>query len=85
MAIKALSKLVGSQAINKGVDKIILVEKQEAIRIFGYMPRLIGSRGAYFPVMGSYLLSHVGSTKALPLLKDYRKQEFLRFRGKIED
>ena len=85
MAIKSLSKFVGSQPINKGMDKIILFEKQEAIMVFGYMPRLIGSRAAYFHVMGSYLLSHVGSAKALPMLKDYRKQEYLRFRGKLED
>ena len=84
MAIKALSKFVGSQPINKGVDKIILVEKEEAVRVFGYMPGPTGSRVAYFPVMGSYLLSHVGFAKVLAMLKDYRKQEFLRFRGKIE-
>ena len=46
MAIKALSKFVGSQPIKKGVDKIIRVEKEEAMRVFGYMPRLIGSKAA---------------------------------------
>ena len=84
MAIKALSKFVGSHPINKGMDKIILVEKQEAIRVFNYMPGLTGSRVAYFPVMGSYLLSNDGSVKALAMFKDYKKQEFLGFRGKIE-
>ena len=57
MAIKALSKFVGSQPINKGVDKIILLEKQEVIRNFGYMPRFIGSKVAYILVMGVYFLS----------------------------
>lgn len=84
MAFKALSRFVGSQPFNKGVDKIILLEKQEAIRIFGYMPGLTGSRAAYFAVMGAYLLSHMGSAQALSSLKDYRKQEYLRFRGKVD-
>ena len=73
MAFKALSKFVGSQPFNKGVDKIILLEKEEAIRVFGYMPGLHGSKAAYFAVMGSYLLSHVGSAQPLLSLKDYRK------------
>lgn len=84
MAFKALSKFVGSRPFNKGVDKIILVEKEEAIRIFGYMPGLRGSRAAYFAVMGGYLLSHLGSAKDLSRLKDYKKQEYLRFKGKLE-
>ena len=84
MAFKALSKFVGSQPFNKGVDKIILVEKQEEIRVFGYMPGLSGSRTAYYSIMGAYLLSHVGSAQALSRFKDHKKQEYLRFRGNLE-
>ena len=59
MAFKTLSRFVGSQPFNKGVHKIILLKKQEPIRIFGYMPELTGSRAAYFAVMGAYLQSSV--------------------------
>ena len=66
------------------MDKIILVEKQEAIRAFGYMPGLNLSRTGYFATMGAYLLAHVGCAKDLLALKDYRKQEYLRFRGNLD-
>ena len=66
-------KVVGSRPINKGVDKIILLEKQEAIRIFGYMPGLNASRATYFGTLGAYILAHVGCAKDLLRLKDYRK------------
>ena len=84
LAFKALSKFVGSRPIGKGADKIILIEKQEAIRIFGYMPGLNASRLAYFATLGAYMLAHVGSSKELVRLKDYKKQEYLRYRGKLE-
>ena len=84
LAFKALSKFVGSRPIGKGADKIILVEKQEAIRIFGYMPGLIASRAAYFATLGAYMLAHVGNAKELVRLKDYRKQMYLRYRGRLE-
>ena len=84
LAFKALSKIVGSRPISKGVDKIILLEKEEAIRIFGFMPGFNGSRAAYFATLGAYMLSHTGSAKELIKLKDYRKHEYLRFRGKVD-
>ena len=84
LAFKALSKVNGSIPVNKGVEKIILVEKQEAIRAFGYMPGLNVSRAAYFATMGAYMLAHVGCAKDLLALKDYRKQEYLRFRGNLD-
>ena len=65
--------------INKGADKIILVEKHEAIGTFGYMPGLKVFRAGYFATMGAYMLAHVGCAKDLLTLKDYRKQEYLRF------
>ena len=73
MAFKALSRVVGSSPLNKGVDKVILLEKQEAIRIFGYMPGLNVSRAAYFATLGAYMLDHVGCAKDLVRLKNYRK------------
>ena len=84
LAFKALSRVVGSKPINKGVDKIILVEKQEAIRIFGYMPGLNVCRASYFATLGAYMLAHVGCARDLLRLKDYKKQKYLRFRGDLD-
>ena len=84
LAFKALSRVVGSRPINKGVDKIILVEKQEAIWIFGYMPGLNVCRASYFSTLGAYMLAHVGCAKDFLTLKDYKKQVYLRFRGDVE-
>ena len=74
LAFKALSRVVGSRPINKGVDKIILVEKQEAIQIFGYMHGLNVCRASYFATLGAYMLAHVGCARDLLKLKDYKKQ-----------
>ena len=63
LAFKALSKFVGSRPIGKGADKIVLIEKLEAIRIFGYMPGLNASRAASFATHGAYMLAHVGLQK----------------------
>ena len=84
LAFKALSRVNGSVPINKGVDKVILVKKQEAIRAFGYMPGFNVSRAGYFATMGAYMLAHLGCAKDLLLLKDYKKQEYLRFRGNLD-
>lgn len=83
-AFKALSRVVGSQPLNKGVDKVIFLDKQEAIRVFGYMPGFIGSRAAYFGTMASYILTHVGSAQEIKKIQGYNKQEFLKYRGEIE-
>lgn len=83
-ALKALSKVVGSQPLHRGVEKIILVEKQEAIRVFGYMPGCAASRAGYWGTMASYILAHLGDAKEIKRLQGYRKQEFLKYRGEIE-
>ena len=83
-ALKALSRVVGSQPLHKGIEKIILVEKQEAIRIFGYMPGYVGSRAGYFRTMVSYVLAHVGKAEEIKKIQGYKKQEFLKYRGEIE-
>lgn len=84
MALKALSRVVGSEPLHRGVEKIILVEKQEAIRIFGYMPGLVASRAAYYGTLGAYILAHKGSVQDMKNLMGYRKQDFLKCRGQIE-
>ena len=75
LAFKALSKVVGSSPINKGVDKIILLEKHKAVRIFGYMLCLNVCRASYFATMGFYILVHVECAKNFLKLRYYKKQE----------
>ena len=83
-ALKALSKIVGSQPLHRGVEKIILVEKEEAIRIFGYMPGFNGSRAAYFATMAAYILAHLGSAQEVKKIQGYNKQEYLKYRGEVD-
>lgn len=82
LAIKALSKVVGSYQFPLGLEKIIFVEKEQAIRVFGFFPGLIGSRGGYFGAMASYVLANSGDLRLQ--LAGYNKQKYLKFRGDIE-
>ena len=83
LAIKALAKVVGSYQLPPGLEKLILVEKEEAIRVFGFFPDLVGSRAGYFGTMASYVLAHSGDLKRQMI--GYNKQKFLKFRGKDDE
>ena len=48
------------------------------------MPGLNASRLVYFATLGAHVLSHVGCAKDMLALKDYKKQEYLRYRGKVD-
>ena len=82
LAIKAMSKVVGSHKFPPGLEKIILVEKEQAIRVFGFFTGLVGSRGGYFGAMASYVLANSGDL--IRQLTCYNKQKYLKFRGDIE-
>ncbi len=84
LALKALSGIVGSHAIPKTAEKVVLIEKEEAIRIFGFLPGCDGSRSAYFATMAAYVLSHTGDPLESEKITSYRKQEYLKHRGQIE-
>ena len=83
LAIKALAKVVGPYQLPSGLEKLILVEKEEAIRVFGFFPGLVGSRASYFGTMASYVLAHSGDLKRQMI--GYNKQKFLKFRGEDDE
>ena len=42
------------------------------------------TRASYFAIMGSYILAHAGCAKDLLKLRDYKKQEYLIYRGNVD-
>lgn len=80
LTFKTLSHFLGGHPISRGVSKVILLEKQAAIQVFGYGCGMMCSRAGYF-------LSYTAYAKALGIddpkdLTPYGKHHMLRHREK---
>ena len=84
LTLRVLSRVVGSQPLSFKSEKIILIEKAEAVRVFGHHPLISASRAGYFTCLTGYALACMDKP-APKMIGWYKKQEFLRYRGKIID
>lgn len=74
-AIKVLSRCLGGYAIRMNADKVMLVEKQLAVDIFGQAPGVYAMRSKYYLAYAAYGLS-CGVRDSSQLL-EYGKREML--------
>ncbi|MCO5547068.1 hypothetical protein L7F22_000509 [Adiantum nelumboides] len=82
-AIKTLSRFMGFLPLPKNVNRILLLERAAAFRIFGYAPGFHGSRAGYFLCYSSYVISNNDTN--VKLLAGYKRRKFLRYRGKLPE
>lgn len=82
-AMKVLSRLMGYSYIPFNANKIMLLEKTAAVRIFGYSPGLWSSRAGYFLCYSAYALANK-NTDTKPL-EGYSRKKFLRYRGDMPE
>lgn len=82
-ALKVLSCFMGFLPIQFNANKIMLLEKTCAMRIFGYGPGFWASRAGYFLCYASYALAHEETD--VNRIGGYSRKKFLRYRGNIPD
>ena len=75
--IKVLSRYLGGYTIRMNADKVMLVEKQVALDIFGQSPGVYAMRSRYYLAYAAYGLScGIRDANELP---DYGKRQLLCF------
>lgn len=83
-ALKVLSRFMGyNHPIQFNANKIMMLEKSAALRIFGYGPGFWPSRAGYFLCYSAYALAH--GEKDLEKLSGYKRKKFLRYRGELPE
>lgn len=80
-ALKTLSKYMGFHPLQSNSNKVLLLERSAAFRIFGHAPGFQASRAGYFLCYSSYALA--SNQKDLNLLGGYKRRKFLRYKGNI--
>lgn len=82
-ALKILSKFLGPSPIQFNANKVMLIERNAAQRIFGVSPGFNCSRAGYFLCYASYLLAN--KEKDLKQLGGYSRKKYLRYRGDMPE
>ncbi|MCO5568678.1 hypothetical protein L7F22_022377 [Adiantum nelumboides] len=82
-AIKTLSRFMGFLPLPNNVNRILVLKRAAAFRIFGYAPGFYGSRVGYFLCYSSYVISNKDTN--VKLLAGYKRRKFLRYRGKLPE
>lgn len=81
--LKVLSRIFGYSPVHFNANKIMLLERTAAFRIFGLSPGFNTSRSGYFLCYSSYLLAD-GKTN-VKTLEGYTRKKFLRYRGDLPE
>lgn len=80
--LKVLSRFMGyNPPIQFNANKMMLLEKSTAMRIFGYGPGFWPSRAGYFLCYAAYVLAH--EKKDTKDLAGYKRKNFLRYMGEM--
>ena len=82
-ALKVLSRIIGYSPIHYNANKIVLLERTTAIRIYGYAPGFNISSSGYFLCYSGYLLAD-GKTN-VKTIEGYSRKKFLRYRGDLPE
>lgn len=82
-AMKVLSIFMGYIPLQMNTNKILLIERAAAFRIFGQAPRFNSSRSGYFLCYSSYALA--AKDKDVKLLAGYKRRKYLRYRGSMPE
>ncbi|MCO5613316.1 hypothetical protein L7F22_067592 [Adiantum nelumboides] len=80
-SIKTLSRFMGFLPLPNYVNRILVLERAAAFKIFGYAPGFHGSRARYFLCYSSYFISNKDTN--VKLLAGYKRRKFLRYREKL--
>lgn len=78
-AFKVLSRFMGYTPLQINANKVLLLERAAALRIFGYAVGFNASRAGYFLCYSSYAAA--AEVSDINLLGGYRRRKFLRYRG----
>lgn len=82
-ALKILSRFLGPSPIQANANKVMLLERNAAQRIFGVSPGFNCSRAGYFLCYASYLLAN--KEKDMKQLGGYSRKKYLRYRGDMPE
>ena len=80
-ALKALSKFMDYHPLQMNSNKVLLLERSAALRIFGYAPGFQASRAGYFLCFSSYVMAF--KEEDVKYLGGYNRKKYLRYRGAL--